>query len=118
MKKNKLLELLGLDKLIETIQGLVEVRVAIVKEEIQDKVSETLAKILPLFMFLLAFTFVILFGSLTLSYYLADKFDSYIYGFGIVSIGYLILSIVLYLLKDSKVMKKIFTEIISQQTKG
>lgn len=118
MKKNKLLELLGLDRLIETIQGLVEVRVAIVKEEIQDKVSGTLAKILPLFMVLLAFSFVILFGSLTLSFYLSEQFDSYMYGFGIVSIGYIILSVVLYLLKDSKFMKKIFAEIISKQTKN
>lgn len=117
MKNSKLLGLLGLDKIIESLQKLLEVRIAMVKEEIEEKVAETLAKILPLFLVLISLTLLILFGSLTLAFYLTEVVDSYIYGFGIVALGYLLLTVIFYLLKDSKILKKVFSETFIKQTK-
>ncbi|WP_375580110.1 phage holin family protein [Marivirga tractuosa] len=117
MKKSKLLGLLGLDKIIESLQKLLEVRIAMIRTEIEEKVAEKLAKILPLLLVVASLTLLILFGSLTLAFYLTEIMESYVYGFGIVSLGYLLLTIVFILLKDSKFMKKVFSDSINKSTK-
>lgn len=117
MKNSKLLGLLGLDKIIESLQKLLEVRIAMIRTEIEEKVAEKLAKILPLLLVIASLTLLILFGSLTLAFYLTEIMESYVYGFGIVSLGYLLLTIVFILLKDSKFMKKVFSDSINKSTK-
>lgn len=117
MKKSKLLELLGLDKIIESLQKLLEVRIAMIREEIEEKVAEKLAKILPILFVVASVTLLILFASLTLAFYLTEIFDSYVYGFGIVALFYLLLTIIFYLLKDSKALKKIFGNAIHKPIK-
>ena len=96
MKKSKLLELLGLEKIIESLQNLVEVRIAIIKSEVETKIAEKIANILPLLFLVGSLSLVILFGSLTLAFYLADVLDSFIYEFGLVALFYLILTIIHY----------------------
>ena len=118
MKKSKLFGLLGLEKILESLQNLIEVRIAIVKDEVEAKVAEKMAKILPMLLVLFAINLLILFASLTLSFYLSELLGSYMYGFGIVALGYLLLTIIFYFLKDSKILKNAFGKAISQQTKN
>lgn len=117
MKKSKLLGLLGLDKIIESLQKLLEVRIAMIREELEQKVAEKLAKILPLLLVIASLTLLVLFASLTLAFYLTDILDSYVYGFGIVALFYLSLTIIFYLLKDSKALKKVFSNSIQRPIK-
>jgi F0F1-type ATP synthase membrane subunit a len=117
VKKSKLFGLLGLEKILESLQNLIEVRIAIVKDEVEAKVAEKLTKILPMLLVMLAFNLLILFASLTLSFYLSDLLGSYMYGFGIVTLGYLLLTIIFYLLKDSKALKNAVSKSISKQNK-
>ncbi|HET8861412.1 phage holin family protein [Marivirga sp.] len=117
MKKSKLLGLLGLDKIIESLQKLLEVRIAMIRAEIEEKIAEKLAKLLPLLLVVTTMSFVILFGSLTLAFYLTEIMESYVYGFGIVSLVYLVLTIILYLLKDRKALKKVFSDSINKSNK-
>lgn len=93
MKKSKLLGLLGLDKIIESLQKLLEVRIAMIREEIEEKIAEKLAKLLPLLLVFASLTLLILFGSLTLAFYLTEIMASYVYGFGIVALIYLLLTV-------------------------
>ncbi|WP_296622251.1 phage holin family protein [Marivirga sp.] len=117
MKSSKLLGLLGLDKIIESLQKLLEVRIAMIRKEIEEKIAEKLAKLLPLIMVGASLTLLILFGSLTLAFYLTEIMESYVYGFGIVALGYLLLTVIFILLKDSKFMKKVFSDSINKSTK-
>lgn len=117
MKNSKLMGLLGLDKIIESLQKLLEVRIAMIRTEIEEKVAEKLAKLLPLLLVLASVSLLILFASLTLAFYLTDILESYVYGFGIVSLGYLLLAIIFILLKDSKFMKKVFSDSINKSAK-
>jgi len=117
VKKNKLLGLLGLDNLIESLQKLLEVRIAMIREEIEQKVAEKLAKLLPLLLVVSSISLLILFASLTLAFYLTEIMESYVYGFGIVSLGYFLMTIIFILLKDSKFMKKVFSDSINKSTK-
>jgi len=117
VKNNKLLGLLGIDKIIESLQNLLEVRIAMVRAEIEEKIAEKLAKILPLLLILASLTLLILFCSLTLAFYLTEIMESYVYGFGIVALGYLLLTVIAYLLKDSKFLKKVFSDSIHKPIK-
>jgi hypothetical protein len=117
VKKSKLLGLLGLDKIIESLQKLLEVRIAMIREEIEEKVAEKLAKVLPMLLVVASVTLLVLFASLTLAFYLTELTDSYVYGFGIVTLFYLLLTIIFYLLKDSKALKNLFSNSINKQVK-
>lgn len=110
MKKSKLLELLGLDKIIESLQKLLEVRIAMIREEIEQKIAEKLSKVLPILLIVASLTLLVLFASLTLSFYLTEVLNSYVYGFGIVALFYLLLTIIFFLLKDSKALTKVFSD--------
>ncbi|SMG22152.1 Putative Holin-X, holin superfamily III [Marivirga sericea] len=117
MKKSKLLGLLGLDKIIESLQNLLEVRIAMIREEVEETVAEKLAKVLPLLLVVAASTLLIIFASLTLAFYLTEVLGSYVYGFGSVALVYLVMTIILFLLKDSKALKKVFKDSMSKPTK-
>jgi len=117
VKKSKLLGLLGLEKIIESLQNLIEVRIAIIKDEVEAKIAEKMANILPIILVLFALNLLILFASLTLAFYLSEILGSYMYGFGVVALGYLLLTIVFLLLKDNKALKSAFSKSISKQTK-
>jgi hypothetical protein len=117
VKNSKLFGLLGLDKIIESLQKLLEVRIAIIREEIEEKIAEKLAKALPLLLVVATTTLLVLFASLTAAFYLSEIMGSYVYGYGIVALFYLLLTIVFYLLKDSKVLKKVFSDSIQKPIK-
>lgn len=117
MKNSKLFGLLGLDKIIESLQKLLEVRIAMIRTEIEEKVAEKLAKLLPLLLVGASFTLLILFASLALAFYLTEIMESYVYGFGIVALIYLLLTISFYLLKDNKGLKKALSNSINTPTK-
>ncbi|MBK6265601.1 phage holin family protein [Marivirga sp. S37H4] len=110
--KNKLLGLLGVDKLIDTIQRLIEVRVSMIRNEIKDKIKEGIEKAIPLILLFVSISVFVLFASFTLAFYLSSLFDSLVYGFGCVSLIYLMLSLLFFLLKKSeKIKNKIRSEI-------
>lgn len=106
MKKGKLFQLLGLEKLKEAVQGLVETKVAMVKAEIEDKISNTIAKLVPLILVFATFCMFLLFASVAVGFYLSQVLHSNFYGFGVVALFYIVLTILFYLLKDSKVLKR------------
>ena len=100
--KNKLLEILGVEKIMNAIQGLIETRVAMVKEEIEEKVANSLAKAIPILLVIFSIFLFILFGSITLGLYLSMVMDNSIAGFGIIAVLYLIVGIVLFLIRNNK----------------
>jgi len=113
--KNKLLEILGIEKIINSVQGLIETRVAIIKEEIEEKVAVTLAKAIPMLLVFLALFLFVLFGSITLGIYLSYLLDSFIAGFGILTGVYFLLAIFLFLIKDNKGYNKSFYDQVKKR---
>jgi len=95
--KGKLFEFFGIDKIISAIHHFFESRLANIKEEIREKVAETLTKLFPLFTLIFCFTIFLLFTSLTLAFYFAQLLGSLVYGFGCVTLIYFTLSLILYL---------------------
>ncbi|WKK86028.1 phage holin family protein [Marivirga arenosa] len=118
MKKSKLLGLLGIENIIESLQKLIEVRIAIIKDEVEDKIAEKIAKFLPILFVFLFLSLVVLFASFTLGFYLAELLDSFVYGFGIVTLFYLLLTVIFYFLKDSKSLKNSFKKPEDQESEN
>jgi uncharacterized membrane protein YqjE len=111
--KNKLLEILGVDKIMHSIQGIIETRLAMIKEEIEEEVKSSLAKAIPLLFMMFSIFLFILFGSITLGLYLTMVTENSILGFGIVAAIYLVLGIIFYLIRNNKA----YTENIYKQVK-
>lgn len=114
--KNKILELLGVEKLIDTIQKIIEVRISMIKDEVEEKISSSLAKLIPLMLFLLSLSSLLLFASFTLAFYFAQELNSMVQGFGLVSLIYLVISIIFFLLKDNKSIKEKFKSEIKKRS--
>lgn len=111
MMKNKLLEILGIEKIVHSLQSLVETRVALIKEEVEEKVVSSLVKAVPLVLVMLSATLFIFFASITLGLYLSVVTGSTILGFGIVTGFYFLLGIIMYLMRNNKA----FTEGFEKQ---
>ena len=100
--KHKLLEMLGLDKIMGSLHALVETRVAMIKEEIEEKVVSSIVKTLPYFLIILALVFFVFFASITLGLYLSIVTGNTVLGFGIVTGFYFLVGLVFFLLRKSK----------------
>lgn len=100
--KNKLLEILGIEKIINSLQNLLEIRIAIIRSEMEEKVAQSIAKALPLLFIMLSVFLFFLFGSITLGLYLSIATGSTIMGFGIITAFYLVLALLFYLIRKNK----------------
>ena len=113
--KNKLLEMLGIEKLVQSLQSMVENRVAMIKEEVEEKVIQSIAKAIPLLLFLFAICLFVVFGSIALAIYITQLTSSAIIGFSSISGFYLLLAIVLYLIKDNPSYKANFYDQVKKR---
>lgn len=109
--------MLGINKIIDSLQNIVDVRVAMVKKDLEEKVTDILIQVVPLIFVLVAVSLLILFGSLTLGFYITKVTGSFVYGFGSIALAYLVLSLVLFLVKDSASLKKVLSKSLSKQVK-
>jgi uncharacterized membrane protein YqjE len=115
MLRNKLLEILGIEKIVHSLQGLVETRVALIKEEVEEKVVSSIVKAVPLVLVMLSATLFVFFASITLGLYLSVVTGNTILGFGIVTAFYFLLGIIVYLMRNNKAFAKVFDKQIRKK---
>src|SRR5690625_6510105 len=72
----------------------------IIKLRFAEIAAKNLSKIITIFTLVLFTLFLILFGSLTLSFFLASIFDSYIWGFGLVALLYFLFIVVVVVFRQ------------------
>ncbi|WP_057936941.1 phage holin family protein [Algoriphagus resistens] len=92
--------MLKIGEIIQTIKGIVETKVDLVKLEIQDQVAGILTRIIFLVLMGGSLLLVLLFFSLSLAFYLSQYFESPYMGFLMVGLIYLIILFGLFLLRD------------------
>ena len=92
----------NVSEIIQTIKQLIEVRVTLIKEEINDRISAIFARIFLLVMMVAASMMVLLFASISLAFYLSEKMYSTFKGFLYVSLIYVLVFILLYIIRESK----------------
>ncbi len=104
--------MLNVSEIIQTVKQLIEVRIKLVKEEINEQVSTLLARVFLLVVMGVISVFVLLFASFSLAFYLSELMRSTYKGFLYVSLIYLLFMILLFFLKDSKSLIRGFQEVI------
>jgi len=93
--------MLNISEIIQTIRQLFDVRLQLIKDEVQEQFSKLMTKIVVLVLIGVAALMVLLFGSIALGFYLSEVTASPSLGFLYVSLIYLVLFIVLYMIKNA-----------------
>ncbi|WP_373523277.1 phage holin family protein [Aquiflexum sp.] len=91
----------NVSEIIQTIKQLIEVRVTLVKEEINDHITALFARIFLLVMMATVSLMALLFASISLAFYLSEKMYSPYIGFLYVSLIYILVFVLLYFIKES-----------------
>lgn len=91
----------NVSEIIQTIKQLIEVRLTLIKEEINDHISAIFARIFLLVMMAAASMMILLFASISLAFYLSEKMYSTFKGFLYVSLIYVLILVLLYFIRES-----------------
>lgn len=93
--------MLKIGEIIQTVKGIVETKVDMVKLEIQDQISGILTRMIFLILMGGSLLLVLLFLSLSLAFFLSQYFASPHMGFLLVGLLYLLILLILYLLRNN-----------------
>ncbi len=94
--------MLNISEIINTVKKLIEVRIQLIKKEIQDELTSVVTRVAILVLMLVASVLVLLFASLALAFYFGEITYSNYLGFLYVALIYLVLFILPYIIKDQK----------------
>ncbi|MCF8309493.1 MAG: hypothetical protein K9I68_10835 [Bacteroidales bacterium] len=93
--------------MIQKFQEYLNSRLLLLRLEVSERISKTLAAFLRRIVLLMLFVLFLVFGGIALSLYLGDILDNEIYGFLAVSGGFLVLFF-LFLVLSKPLMEKPF----------
>jgi Fe2+ transport system protein B len=104
--------MLNVSEIIQTIKQLIEVRVQLVKDEINEQVSTLMARVFLLMVMGTVSVMALFFASFSLAFFLGEQMRSPFKGFMYVALIYVLLLVLFYFLKDSKTLIRGFQEVI------
>ncbi len=93
--------MLKIGEIVQTIKGIIEARIGIVKQEIQDEFVGILSRLILLVLIGSMLLLVFLFLSLSLAFFLSQMTKSPYLGFLIVALIYFVVVLVMVLSRDS-----------------
>lgn len=93
--------MLKIGEIVQTLKGIVETRIGIVKQEIQNEFVEILSRLILLIVIGSMLLFAFLFLSLSLAFFLSQVTKSPYMGFLIVALIYFLVMLMLILSRDS-----------------
>lgn len=93
--------MLKIGEIVQTVKGLIETRIGIVKQEIQDEFVEILSRLILLIVIGSMALFAFLFLSLSLAFFLSQVTKSPYMGFLIVAMIYFLVMLALIISRDS-----------------
>ncbi len=100
--------MLKISEIVQTIKGIVEARIGLVRQEIQDEFVGILSRLILLIVIGSMLLLVFLFLSLSMAFFLSQVTKSPYLGFLIVALMYFLIVLVLVLSRDSlKIQEKI-----------
>lgn len=102
-----------LDKLVENLLGFLETRIALFKIEAKEELVKGTSRFLLFTFFLFFFSLTVIFASITLSLYLNEVFSSSFLGFGIVTIIYLLIFIILIMTRNAPFWQRLIHKLIN-----
>lgn len=97
----------NIEELFSDAKDYLEKRVEYIRLKMVAKVSQIFADIVTNLTVIIFFIMAFIFGSVTLALFLSDLMGSFTRGFGVVSLIYLFLTIIVFLTKDKYIEKGI-----------
>ncbi len=88
-------------EIFQTIKQLIDVRIQLVLDRLKETFSAIINKLIVLLLMALAGLFVLLFGSISLAFYLSELTYSTYMGFLYVTLIYLVILIILFFIRNS-----------------
>jgi hypothetical protein len=118
MLKDTLLKFFKLDGFIENLGGYIETRAELLKIELKEEITRSLAKLSLLFTLAFIFLTSLIFLSIALALCIGEAIGN-MAGFAIVGLLYFIIAIILMLFKDklSSVLEKKFMNVVKYKRK-
>ena len=93
--------MLKIGEIVQTVKGIVETRISLVKQEIQEEFVGILSKLILLVVMGSMLMLTLLFLSFWLAFFLSRHLQSPHFGFLIVALIYLVLALIIYISRDS-----------------
>ncbi|MEP0712426.1 phage holin family protein [Algoriphagus sp.] len=93
--------MLKIGEIVQTVKGIVETKIDMVKQDIQEQLAGILSRLVVLVLMGGSLLLVLLFMSLSLAFFLSQYFESPHMGFLLVGLLYLLILVVLYLIRDN-----------------
>lgn len=93
--------MLKIGEIVQTVKGIVETKLNLVKLEIQDQISGIISRLVILILMGGSLLLFLFFLSLSLAVFLSQYFESPYMGFLLVGLLYLLILVILYLIKDN-----------------
>lgn len=94
--------MLNISEIIQTVRQLIDVRIQMIKEEINQQLAAVLARIFLLFFIGLVLLLILIFASFTLAYLISEWARTPYMGFLVVSLLYVLVLVGLYMMRNSK----------------
>ncbi|MBY5951881.1 phage holin family protein [Algoriphagus sp. NF] len=98
--------MLNISEITQTIKKLVETRINLIKQDIQEEILTLTSRIFLLVVIGGLMLLVLLFLSLALAFFLSSYLESPFSGFLIVGLLFLLMILILYKVRDSKSFKQ------------
>ncbi len=105
---------MNLSEILATVKKLIELRIKIAYNKLMDDISTIVTRVVVLILMVLAGMFVLLFGSISLAFYLGELLDSVYLGFLCVGGIYLLLLFILYLIRNTLTLQTSLRSSLSQ----
>jgi hypothetical protein len=112
-ERNKVFDILNLEKLIESLTRFVELKLQIYELKVKEQMVVVISRIAVLTIMLLFGLIIIFFFSMALAYYLNGLLDSGFMGFILVGSIYLTIGLVLMLFKSRLITNHLFQAFFS-----
>ena len=100
--------------IISLIKDYVATRIELARLSAIERLSVVLANLITDGFVIVAMILTFLFGSVTLALYIAEELGSYTIGFGVVTLIYMMLGLLMFFLKDRYVEKNLINFIIKR----
>ena len=91
----------NISEILSTIKDLINVRLEMIQEAIQQRISTFIIRLITLVVMGIVTLFVLLFASLSLAFYLSEVSHSIYMGFLYVTGIYILIFLVLYIIRNS-----------------
>lgn len=114
LKKNKVVDILNLEKVIDHLSRFIELKLEIYELKVKEQLVGTISSLATMALIISFGIFMLLFCSLALGFFLNGVFESKYIGFVIIGLIYFLICIILIVFKNKIITNHLFQAFFSE----